>query len=1054
MTIENITTVDGWRRRQSYVLEQLEEVLGPFPEKKSDLNPKITGTLVWDDGNTVVEKIVFESRPGFYVTGALFLPLEAHNLYRKLKKEDGLHNEKQKKWPVLINPAGHTPLSFRADGTTVPGTNYQGLILNFVRKGYIVFAYDPPGQGERSQYFDPNTFSSAAGGCLYHPPTGKKLGESCTMEHNRAGRALLANGINPSSFWLWDGIRAVDYVLSRSEIDADRVGVYGCSGGGTQTAYIAALDPRIRACSIGCYMTTAAMQLSFSGPQDAEQLWWKGAHKKLDKPDLLVARAHKATHVLANALDNVFSIQGARDAVFEATPAYLALGGRLSFDQDTYWHGYGRGGKEAMYRFFGEELLEQTEEDIDDTHENIQCMDAKSLTVTEHGQIALDLPQNKNLFQFILEYTSNNMKMIKHRRKLREAHFTRVVKKAKLLSGYTRPTFHPRQAVSTGFYFGMKGNREDLSVRYEQFMIESENPCMLVVELYIPATSATPTTHHTDSDPKYNHNHHGNDNENTDKDSSYEQTKERKKERPVYPTIVYTSSTLSNPSQDAEDIHENGLLKQALARGQAVAVVSVCGFDKAGYSFAGEVNSADFRSGKPASLALMGGRSIVGLHAADIMRAFLFLSTHASVEHIVGIVCKHHVCPAAIHLAAIENWAVPQLVTLEAPLGYRSMTKAALFATPYYMDIPGVLLEYDLADLLASLRPKPLMILGALNSHHHPISVDESRLRHEFQFVNRTYIAAVESNDKSTFKMTSLLCPSGVEEREMQEKSTARDSKMKREKLKAMEDTILGTSSGYNAPFTLTECAIFAANNILDFLLDADRMHEPSETEATSETRSETELKGNGLRPGFPSPDQSIRVETSTIGQLLSLVREAERGAVAGTVSQVRGEQSVVTHVHAQGNMRIDALQVPLKPYPGYVIKVVEPSAQHKSQTQGHPPRYTIEQKQILPLAKENSNDGRKDEAQASLQSELQVGEGWSDGKQSAEEYRYTIVRENFELRDSLKVSQSETNAYVAFAFGCTLVVAVVFMGYRLSHGGGTLALRRRRSSAIVNSNV
>ncbi|KNC70002.1 hypothetical protein SARC_17480, partial [Sphaeroforma arctica JP610] len=82
------------------------------------------------------------------------MPGDARALYKDAKdsKNNGesQNSSPKKKWPVLINPAGHTPLSYRADGKKVPGTNYQGLILNWVRKGYIVFAYDPPGQGERS----------------------------------------------------------------------------------------------------------------------------------------------------------------------------------------------------------------------------------------------------------------------------------------------------------------------------------------------------------------------------------------------------------------------------------------------------------------------------------------------------------------------------------------------------------------------------------------------------------------------------------------------------------------------------------------------------------------------------------------------------------------------------------------------------------------------------------------------------------------------------------------------------------------------------------------
>ncbi|KNC73545.1 hypothetical protein SARC_13895, partial [Sphaeroforma arctica JP610] len=255
---------------------------------------------------------------------------------------------------------------------------------------------------------------------------------------------------------------------------------------------------------------------------------------------------------------------------------------------------------------------------IDDTNDNIAPISAGDLTTTNNGQVALEYTDAKHLFDYITEYTSRNMRLIKRRRASREEHFERVTAAATKLSGYQRPQFHPRHALSMGKYTGMKGKRADNTVLYEQFVIESESPCVCTVELYTPATPETVSVfQHTDTqdNPKPNG-----------------PTK-------VFPTVVYTSSIIHNGNDEEEDVLENALLVEAIARGQAVAVVSVCGFGKAGYSFMGDIHYAEFRSGKPQLLAQMNGRSIVGLHAADMMRALLFLSTHASVQSIVGLVC-------------------------------------------------------------------------------------------------------------------------------------------------------------------------------------------------------------------------------------------------------------------------------------------------------------------------------------------------------------------------------------------------------------------------------
>ena len=125
--ISKLETKSDWLERQSLVRKKLSEIIGPFPEK-TPLNIRITG-VIQKEGYRV-EKIIYESLPGYFVTSALFIP-------------DNLNT----KAPAILNPIGHSPLSFRRDV-------YQHTIINLVQKGFIVFAYDPIGQGERLQYYD------------------------------------------------------------------------------------------------------------------------------------------------------------------------------------------------------------------------------------------------------------------------------------------------------------------------------------------------------------------------------------------------------------------------------------------------------------------------------------------------------------------------------------------------------------------------------------------------------------------------------------------------------------------------------------------------------------------------------------------------------------------------------------------------------------------------------------------------------------------------------------------------------------------------------------
>src|SRR5690554_4965036 len=179
----------------------------------------------------VIEKLYFESRPGYYVTAIFCYP-----------------ENRTEPLPAILFCSGHAAEGFRS-------TTYQTMIFNYAKKGFAVLAFDPIGQGERIRYLD---------------ESGKpRLGS--TIEHSYPGSQSFLAGISPANFFIWDGIRAVDYLMTREEVDPQRIGITGRSGGGTQTAYIAAMDERIHAAAPECYITTFDKLLKSKGPQDAEQ---------------------------------------------------------------------------------------------------------------------------------------------------------------------------------------------------------------------------------------------------------------------------------------------------------------------------------------------------------------------------------------------------------------------------------------------------------------------------------------------------------------------------------------------------------------------------------------------------------------------------------------------------------------------------------------------------------------------------------------------------------------------------------------------------------------
>ena len=358
--IDHLQTSDDWVNYQDELKGKYGKSLEKF--KKTPLNARITGTLKRD--NFTVEKIVFESHPGFYVTSCLFLP-----------------KKRQKPAPAVIYCSGHTELGFRSE-------TYQRVIINLVQKGFIVFAVDPIGQGERLQYVDPETGKSKVGGS--------------TTEHSYAGVQTLLTGTSLSDYFIWDGVRAVDYLETRKEVDAKRIGITGRSGGGTQSAEIAAYDDRIYAAAPECYITSFKRLLQSIGPQDAEQNPYHFIEKGMDHPDFLHIRVPKPALIVTTTHD-FFSQQGARETYAEVKESYNALGHPENVQkvEDFGVHESTKNNREDVYAFFQKQLNLPG----DNTDNDVKAFTVEELWVTSTGQIGTSL-KGETVFSLNKKYFS------------------------------------------------------------------------------------------------------------------------------------------------------------------------------------------------------------------------------------------------------------------------------------------------------------------------------------------------------------------------------------------------------------------------------------------------------------------------------------------------------------------------------------------------------------------------------------------------------------------------------------------------------------------------
>ena len=351
-----LTSIAAFEEHRKRVRDHFMTAIGDLPEERTPLNVQCTGSL--DRGGFTIEKLIYESMPEFYVTAALYVP-------------KGIESPQ----PAVVFVHGHSDL-----GKSYP--TYQAVCVDLAANGFVVLAVDPPGQGERFQYFDSET--------------GERIIGGCTTEHTYAGLQFTLSGASIGRHFVWDVMRGIDYLETRPEVDPTCIGLTGNSGGGTQACLLMMSEPRFAA-SVPCtFVMTLESYMKTGQAQDSEQIVPGCFAKGPDHDDYITAMAPKPVLVGAAAYD-YFPIEGAIEAVDRAKRIYALYGAEDKVDITIAptRHAYSSYLREACVNWYKQHFRGESP---DFTTGEPETLPDEALWATPNGQV-LDLyPNSKTVF--------------------------------------------------------------------------------------------------------------------------------------------------------------------------------------------------------------------------------------------------------------------------------------------------------------------------------------------------------------------------------------------------------------------------------------------------------------------------------------------------------------------------------------------------------------------------------------------------------------------------------------------------------------------------------
>ena len=619
--LARVTTADDVRQRIAFIRAEFLRAIGGLPATKTPLNARVTGTL--ERKGYRVEKVIYESLPGCFVTANLYVPTTGPGPF-----------------PAVLGTAGHA----MPEGKASPV--YQSAFIALALRSYVVLAFDPPAQGERWELKDPAT------------------GEMKSLGHISPGLQCLLTGDTSARYFMWDGIRGFDYLLTRPEVDGRRIGVAGNSGGGTQSAFLGICEPRLAAVASSCYWTDWPHLWKSGGPQDSEQVLPGWIRAGLDFSDLALAFAPKPILMLT-ATKDMFPVEGARVAHVEARRMFALLGAekQMGYFEFNDGHAWSKPRREATTAWFDQWLAGRAEfvnepEHTTETVRTLHCTD------TGHVVTALGSKTMQQLNQARAE----------------EVHARRTLAKAGDAAA-ARATIARRLGLPAGRAAATATSRvrtAGTGFAAETFAVVPEPGIELNVQVFTPAGGG-----------------------------------ERR------PAVIVLRENLG-----AVDAAADADVAAWLRAGQGVVVAPLRGALPA----TTEKRSYYTQPYKTAMRAILLGKSMPGMRVQDALALYDFVRAQPWVaSDRISLVGRGNLGVIALYATALEP-RIARTVANGTVLSYLELVRTPQLPEPHVdIIIPGVLQDLDLSDLAAQAGRGRVVLLDPVDVEGKAVTPEAAR---------------------------------------------------------------------------------------------------------------------------------------------------------------------------------------------------------------------------------------------------------------------------------------------------------------------------------------